>query len=171
MGPQRPAPAPRLDSLAELAQLPNYYIMPLEATMPEAVAIDMAQETDEAKRRSHAWFPDEDLAVYVSEYSRTGFQGGLNWYRVRTAAGGRYTRDFDIFAGKKIEPPCAYVAGRLDWGAYQEPGAVEKMADGTVCADFRFMRLIEGAGHWVQQEKPEEVVEAILDLVRGVQGK
>ncbi|KAL2013677.1 hypothetical protein VTN00DRAFT_1202 [Thermoascus crustaceus] len=152
---------------AELAQLPNYYIMPLAATMPEAIAIDMAQETDADKQLYQTWLPDEDLAVYVSEYARTGFQGGLNWYRVRTAAGGRYTRDFDTFAGKKIEVPCALVSGRQDWGTYQEPGAVEKMANGTVCEDFRFLRTIDGAGHWVPQEKPEEVAEAILELVRG----
>lgn len=155
-------------SAAELAQLPYYYVMPAAATMPEAVAAHMAGEPAEAVRRSHAWLSDEELAVYVREYARTGFQGGLNWYRVRTAAGGRYTRDFEVFAGKKIEVPCAFVSGKLDWGIYQEPGALQKMADGTVCSDFQTMRLVDGVGHWAPQECPDEVVEVILELVRGL---
>ncbi|ODM15409.1 hypothetical protein SI65_09012 [Aspergillus cristatus] len=125
-------------SPTELAQLPGYYIMALDKTMPETVA----------------------------EYERTGFQGGLNWYRVRTAKGGKYTADYEVFAGKKIEIPCAFVSGKLDWGIYQEPGALERMRDGTVCSDFRALRLIDGVGHWAPQESPGAVVDIILELVR-----
>ncbi|KAL1970992.1 hypothetical protein VTN77DRAFT_2826 [Rasamsonia byssochlamydoides] len=153
---------------SELAQLPYYYIMPLNATMPEAVALEMARESETAKQLSHSWLPDTDLAVYVSEYARTTFQGGLNWYRVRTAEGGRLTRDFDLFAGQKLHPPCAFIAGQKDWGTYQEPGAIEKMVEGVVCDDFRFLKVVEDAGHWIPQEKPEEVVEGILQLVRSL---
>ncbi|KAI9929986.1 hypothetical protein AWENTII_003560 [Aspergillus wentii] len=155
-------------SAPELTQLPYYYIMPLSATMPEAVELDMAQESDADKLASHAWLSDDDLAVYASEYARTGFQGGLNWYRVRTAAGGRHMRDYDTFAGKKIEVPCAFVSGKQDWGNYQEPGALEKMMAGEVCSDLRVVRLVDGAGHWTPQESPEVVVEVILELVKGI---
>jgi pimeloyl-ACP methyl ester carboxylesterase len=153
---------------SELEQLPYYYIMPLNSTMPEAVALDMARETEDAKRLSHEWLSDDDLAVYVAEYARTTFQGGLNWYRVRTAEGGRHTRDFDLFAGQKLTPPCAFIAGRKDWGTYQEPGAIQKMVDGEVCANFRFLKVVEDAGHWIPQEKPEEVTQGILELVRSL---
>ncbi|KAL2862792.1 alpha/beta fold hydrolase [Aspergillus lucknowensis] len=153
----------------ELAQLPYYYIMPVECTMPEAVARYMENESEAQVNRSHDWLPDEDLAVYVSEYSRTGFQGGLNWYRVRTAAGGRYMRDTDVYAGKKISVPTSFVLANRDWGVYQDPGALEKMIDGTVCSDFRELRYVDGVGHWVPQEKPEAIVDAILDLIQGVQ--
>lgn len=153
---------------SDLAQLPYYYVMPLQDTMPQAVARHMAEESEAREAASHAWLPDEDLAVYVAEYGRTGFQGGLNWYRVRTAAGGKYTKDFEMFAGKKIEVPCAFVSGKSDWGIYQEPGALEKMANGTVCSDFRAMKLIDGVGHWAPQECPGEVVEVILNLVRSL---
>ncbi|GIK00234.1 hypothetical protein Aspvir_004254 [Aspergillus viridinutans] len=153
----------------ELLQLPFYYIMPLEATMPEAIALDMKNEPENAQQLSQAWLPDSDLDVYVAEYGRTGFQGGLNWYRVRTAADGRFTRDFDTFAGKKIEVPCAFVSGKMDWGIYQEPGALEKMVNGEVCSDFRFLRLIDGVGHWAPQESPDEVANAILRLVRSLE--
>ncbi|KAF4155271.1 hypothetical protein CNMCM6936_002092 [Aspergillus lentulus] len=153
----------------ELLQLPFYYIMPLDATMPEAIALDMKNEPEKAQQLSQAWLPDSDLDVYVAEYGRTGFQGGLNWYRVRTAADGRFTQDFDTFAGKKIEVPCAFVSGKMDWGIYQEPGAMEKMVNGEVCSDFRFLRLIDGVGHWAPQESPDEVANAILRLVRSLE--
>jgi microsomal epoxide hydrolase len=149
----------------ELVNLPYYYIMPLDATMPEAVARHMAEESGEGVEACRAWLSDEDLAVYVREYERTGYQGGLNWYRVRTAAGGRYTGDFDVFAGRKIEVPTGFVSGKLDWGIYQEPEALEKMVDGRVCGDFRVLKLIDGVGHWAPQEAPDIVVEAILELV------
>lgn len=155
-------------SASELAKLPGYYIMPLDKTMPETVGHMMAQEPEKDAQRSHEWLPDEELAVYVAEYERTGFQGGLNWYRVRTAKGGKYTADYEVFAGKKIEIPCAFVSGKLDWGIYQEPGALERMRDGTVCSDFRVLRLIDGVGHWAPQESPQVVVDVILELITGL---
>jgi len=155
-------------SATGLAQLPGYYIMPLDKTMPMTVADMMATESEENVRLSHAWLSDEELAVYVAEYERTGFQGGLNWYRVQTAKDGKYTGDYEVFAGKKIEIPCAFVSGKLDWGIYQEPGALEKMRDGTVCSDFRALTLVDGVGHWAPQESPGVVVDVILELVRGL---
>lgn len=154
----------------DLVQLPGYYIMPVGETMPGTVALDMAREPTRGEF-SKRWLPDEELDVYAGEYGRTGFQGGLNWYRVRTAAGGKYTRDFEVFAGKKIEPPCAFVSGKLDWGNYQEPGAIEKMRDGVSCADLRVLRMVDGVGHWTPQESPDEVSRAILDLIGGVRDR
>ncbi|CAG7929200.1 unnamed protein product [Penicillium olsonii] len=150
----------------DLVKLPGYYIMPIGETMPATVAIDMA--TESSGEASKSWLPDDELAIYAGEYGRTGFQGGLNWYRVRTAAGGKYTRDFEVFAGKKLEPPCAFVSGKLDWGNYQEPGAIEKMKNGVSCADLRILRLVDGVGHWTPQESPNEVSRAILDLIGGL---
>lgn len=156
-------------SAEELAKMPGYYIMPLDATMPQTVERDMVNEPSKGLS-SHSWLPDDELAVYTSEYGRTGFQGGLNWYRVMTAAGGRYTKDYEAFAGKKIEPPCAFVSGKLDWGIYQQPGALDKMTNGAVCSDFRLLRLLDGVGHWVPQEAPREVVETIIELTKGLDG-
>ncbi|CAI7656527.1 unnamed protein product [Penicillium manginii] len=131
----------------QIVQMPGYYIMPADATMPETIERDMANEPTKGLS-SHSWLPDDELAVYVGEYARTGFQGGLNWYRVRTAAGGRYTRDYDLFAGKKIETPCAFVSGKQDWGIYQEPAALDKMTSGA--------------------ESPDEVARTIIELARGL---
>jgi microsomal epoxide hydrolase len=155
-------------SAEDLVKLPGYYIMPLDETMPATVAIDMAEEPLNGLS-SHSWLPDDELAVYAAEYGRTGFQGGLNWYRVRTAAGGRYTKDFEVFAGKKLEPPCAFVSGKLDWGNYQEPGAIEKMKNGVSCADLRIFRFLDGVGHWTPQEGSEEVARTIVELAGGLQ--
>jgi hypothetical protein len=94
--------------------------------MRDAVAADMVTEDPaEAKTKSARWLADSDLAVYASEFSRNTFQGGLNWYRVATDPANK--RDLEVFAGKKIYVPSLYIAGRKDWGTYQEPGAVENL--------------------------------------------
>jgi pimeloyl-ACP methyl ester carboxylesterase len=149
----------------ELAKMPYYYILPLQYSMREAVAHDMASEdTITLQKKSSRWLPDAELAVYVNEWARTGFQGGLNWYRVATDP--QNQKDVEVFAGKKIEVPYLYIAGKKDWGSYQEPGAIDKMSD--QCIDMRGVKLIEGAGHWVQQEQPEKLVEHLIDFLGGL---
>ncbi|KAF7504830.1 hypothetical protein GJ744_001696 [Endocarpon pusillum] len=151
----------------ELAQMPRYYIMDKGDTMREAVAKDMAEEDPQVVReRSSRWLKDEELAVYVEEYARNGFQGGLNWYRIQTRP--EILRELEILAGKKIEVPCRFVSGKQDWGPFQEPGAVEKMH--KVCTDFRGAKYIEGAGHWLPQERPQEAAEEILSLIDTIGG-
>ncbi|KAJ5709163.1 hypothetical protein N7493_010497 [Penicillium malachiteum] len=154
-------------TVEEVVQMPYYYIMPLDATMPEAVERHMIEEPSQGIT-SHSWLPDDELAVYVAEYARTGFQGGLNWYSVRTAAGGRFTKDYDLFAGKKIETPSFFISGAKDWGTYQEPGALDKMTSGAVCSDFRSLKVLDGVGHWIPQEAPNEVVQTIIELTAGL---
>ena len=150
-------------SATELAKMPYYYIMPLKAGMREAVAKDMAREDQEQVQNSSSrWLPDTELDVYVNEWARTGFQGGLNWYRIQTNP--KWLEDLDMFAGKTIEVPCLFISGSKDWGIYQEPGVVEHMAE--VCTDFRGVKMIDGAGHWVQQEQPERVIEEIMIFLR-----
>ena len=150
-------------SASELSKMPYYYIMPLKAGMRDAVAKDMSHEDfQQVQKSSSRWLPDSELEVYVNEWARMGFQGGLNWYRVQTDA--KWLRDADLFAGKTIEVPCLFISGTKDWGIYQEPGVVEHMAE--VCNEFRGVKMIEGAGHWVQQEQPERVIEEILDFLQ-----
>nr|AJD23151.1 epoxide hydrolase [Onygena corvina] len=151
----------------ELAKMPDYYVMPLQATMPEAVAFHVAaaggEEGPTSVQASHAWLPDSELAVYVDEFSRTGFQGGLNWYRVATSSAPSLNRDLDVFAGKKIECPCLYIGGAKDWGTYQVPGAIGKLAN-NVSDDFCEV-IVDDAGHWPAQEKPQEVVDALTAFI------
>jgi non-specific protein-tyrosine kinase len=141
-------------SAAELAKLPAYYVMDLRRTMPETIASEMPSA---ALVASCSWLPDHELAVYTGEYTRTGFQGGLNWYRCHTS--GKHEAELGLFAGRTIDVPAMFIAGARDWGIYQVPGAFECMQG--VCTHMAGCYLIEQAGHWVQQERPDDVVTLI----------
>lgn len=143
---------------AELAKMPTYYIMDRDRTMAETVAEEMPSEAEIA---SCAWLPDDDLAVYAREYGRTGFQGGLQWYRCMT--GGGNARALGLFAGRTIDVPACYIAGKADWGMYQRPGALDAMQ--SACARFRGLSILDGAGHWVQQERPDAVARILITLL------
>jgi hypothetical protein len=69
-------------SAHELAKLPTYYVMELDKHMPASVAPHMPSPAAIAACR---WLPELELSVYAAEYARTGFQGGLQWYRTRTS--------------------------------------------------------------------------------------
>ncbi|KAJ7196553.1 putative epoxide hydrolase [Mycena pura] len=112
------------DDAAALGALPHYYVMPLGATMPEAV---QGCGPSAAEIARNAWLPEAELGVYAAEFARTGFQGGLNAYRVRTSAA--LSADCALFDGMRVEVPALFVAGRRDWGAYQFPGAVDVARD------------------------------------------
>jgi pimeloyl-ACP methyl ester carboxylesterase len=148
-------------SAEELARMPTYYIMDLHETMAETVAHEMPSAAEIAACR---WLPDEELAVYAGEYQRTGFQGGLNWYRSRS--GGAFESELQLFSGRTIDVPSIFISGSSDWGVYQRPGAVERMQD-TACTRFAGCHLLEGAGHWVQQEQAARVSELLLDFLKG----
>ncbi len=143
-----------------LAALPTYYIMHRDANMAETVAPHMPSQSEIDRC---AWLSEEELAVYAAEYARTGFQGGLNWYRCVT--GGLFADDLRTFAGRQIEVPAMFISGRSDWGTYQKPGDFEAMQS-SACQDWRGVRFIDGAGHWVQQEQPDEVVAHLLAFLR-----
>ncbi|SAK55552.1 alpha/beta hydrolase [Caballeronia fortuita] len=144
----------------QLAMLPTYYVMNADATMPQTVAEYMP---DEASIAACAWLPDADLQIYASEYERTGFQGGLNWYRCGTDP--RFAAASRTWSGRTIDVPACFIAGASDWGYYQRPGDFEAMRV-LACTNFRTAHLIEGAGHWVQQEQPSTVVNRILRFLR-----
>jgi pimeloyl-ACP methyl ester carboxylesterase len=148
-------------SAPELAHMPLYYIMPFNKSMPETIELLMQNEDPDKTKR---WLDDDALDVYVQEWRRTGFQGGLNWYRTMTDPDKK--KDLDLFAGRKIECPAAFISGAQDWGNYQEPGALERLPE--TCVRFKGVRIIEGAGHWPQQEQPEAVVREILGFLGGL---
>jgi len=144
------------------ALLPTYYVMDAAYGMAETVA---AQMPDADAIAACQWLPDAALRVYSAEYSRTGFQGGLQWYRCSTSA--HFTRELQTFGGKTIDVPACFIAGRQDWGTYQAPGAFEAMQE-RVCTDLRAVYRVDGAGHWVQQEQPEAVTRLLLDFLRSL---
>ncbi|KAI1433547.1 Alpha/Beta hydrolase protein [Xylaria sp. CBS 124048] len=144
-----------------IAVMPEYYIMPRDRSMPDVVAKNM---TGEAYSETERWLSPDELQVYCEEWSRTGFQGGLNWYCAQTAKTQHAARDMLLYAGRRIEVPCAFVGGKKDWGHFQQPGALESYEDPKVVKPgcFRGVTMIDGAGHWMQQEQPEAVCQALL---------
>jgi pimeloyl-ACP methyl ester carboxylesterase len=146
---------------AELAKMPTYYIMDLADDMPTTVAKEMPTA---AQIATCHWLPDSELTVYVGEFERTGFQGGLNWYRAATS--GAFEGELQLFSGRTIDVPSIFIAGRSDWGVYQHPGAFERMQD-TACTRMSGAHLLEGAGHWVQLEQPEAVSSLLIGFLKG----
>ena len=145
----------------ELAKLPTYYVMEHGKTMAETVAAEMPSTAEIAACQ---WLPEKELAVYSGEFARTGFQGGLQWYRCRTV--GTFEAELEIFSGRTIDVPSLFIAGKSDWGVHQAPGVFEKMPT-KVCTQMRGCQIVDGAGHWVQQEQPEAVSRLLVDFLAG----
>ena len=100
---------------AEWAKLPRYYVMDLNKGMAETVAPEMPSPRQIA---ANTWLPDAELRVYSGEYGRTGFQGGLQWYRVGSS--GRFNGDLQVFAGRTIDQPSMFIAGTKRLGRVSE---------------------------------------------------
>ncbi len=145
---------------SELAKMPTYYIMDLDQGMAETVALEMPSAEEVA---ACTWLTEDELRVYSSTYSRTGFQGGLQWYRCMASAAS--TAELHRFSGRTIDVPACFIAGKSDWGVYQRPGNLETM-QARACTQLRGVHLVDGAGHWVQQEQPAEVNRLLLQFLQ-----
>ena len=142
---------------AEWAKLPRYYVMDLDKGMAEQVAADMPSASYIAACK---WLPDSELKVYTEEYGRTSFQGGLNGYR-----GSPGDVDLAMFAGKTIDVPSTFLGGKKDWGVYQNPGALDRL-EKNLTTKYQGTHLVDGAGHWVQQEQPEVLSRLLIDFLK-----
>jgi pimeloyl-ACP methyl ester carboxylesterase len=146
------APFPlKARTASEWAKLPRYYVMDLDKGMAETVAPEMPSAA--AVTACH-WLPEDEFRVYSEEYERTGFQGGLEGYRVKWID--KYRQELELFSGRTIDVPSLFIAGKSDWAVYQAPGDFERMQK-TACTRMLGAYLVDGAGHWVQQEQPEQV--------------
>ena len=143
-----------------LAVMPTYYVMDRDQTMAEAVRPHLPTRAQIAGNR---WMTEADMAVFAEEYGRTGFQGGLNWYRARYEPA--LNADLSLFSERAITVPGLFIAGSSDWGMHQTPGALEAMR-GKAFANMVGVERVDGAGHWVQQEQPEKVVALLKDFIR-----
>ncbi|MGE0718858.1 MAG: alpha/beta fold hydrolase [Alphaproteobacteria bacterium] len=143
----------------ELAKMPTYYIMDRDRGMAETVAAEMPSAAEIAACR---WLPEDELGVFAREFGRTGFQGGLNWYRCRFVP--EITSEAMLFSARRIDVPSAFVAGRADWGVWQRPGDFERMQT-LACSRMEEVHLVDGAGHWVQQERSDEVARILAGFL------
>ena len=147
-------------SADELAKLPTYYVMDLAKDMAATVAKEMPSAAEVA---ANQWLPESELTFYSAEYARTGFQGGLQWYRCGTS--GAFVAELQTWSGRTIDVPSAFISGKQDWGTYQRPGVYEAMQS-KACTNMIGCHLVDGAGHWVQQEQPAEVSRLLLAFLR-----
>ncbi|MBI2692724.1 alpha/beta hydrolase [Mycobacterium nebraskense] len=119
--------------------------------------IDRLPEPD----RLPDWLSQDELDHYISEFSRTGFTGGLNWYR-------NFDRNWETtpeLADAKITVPALFIGGTAD------PVLTFTRADRAsqlITGPYREV-MIDDAGHWLQQERPDEVNAALLDFLNGLE--
>ncbi len=112
-----------------------------------------ADEEDSPPRRPQ-WLSETELEVYIEAFERTGFTGGLNWYR-------SMDRSWELtapFAERRIEQPALFLTGERDPVRRFMPAEAMR---GWV-TDLREEVVVAGAGHWVQQQEPEAVNDALL---------
>lgn len=108
-----------------------------------------------------AWLSRDDLAYYAGEFTRSGFRGGLNWYR-------NITRSWALLApwrGCVIRQPSLFIAGARD-GVLRFPSSPPQIAAfAQTLPALRGCHILEGAGHWIQQERSEAVNELLLGFL------
>jgi pimeloyl-ACP methyl ester carboxylesterase len=145
-----------------MAQIPTYYVMERDKGMAETVAPFMPSAAEIAACK---WLTEAEVDVYASEYARTEFTGALQGYRVRRGSEPKTLAELRTFADRSIEVPSMFIGGGSDWGVYQTPGAVDRMRS-TACRRMVGFHLVDGAGHWVQQEQPEQVSKLLVQFLR-----
>lgn len=122
----------------------------------------LARMGQHAAMRLPAWLTEADIDTYADAFSRTGFRGGLNWYR-------NIDRNWELlrpFAGMRVQVPALYVAGERDL-VLAFPGAKEMVANLKASVPLLAETIIlPGCGHWTQQERPAEVNAAMLGFLR-----
>jgi pimeloyl-ACP methyl ester carboxylesterase len=110
------------------------------------------------------WLTAEELAEIAADFRRTGFRGGLNWYR----AIGRSAELMAAWKGCVIRQPSLFIAGTRD-DVLRFPGAQARLKRlPEFLPGLRGSHLLEGAGHWVQRERADEVSALLLDFLRSL---
>lgn len=111
-----------------------------------------------------AWVSEQDHAHVVETYRRTGFRGGLNWYR-------NIDRNWELTApwhGAKIQQPSIFIAGAKDSVVTGILGGKRVTEMDRVLPNLKRKLIIEDAGHWIQQERPDEVNAALVEFLNDV---
>jgi pimeloyl-ACP methyl ester carboxylesterase len=111
-----------------------------------------------------AWLTEADVAYDVETYKRTGFRGGLNWYR-------NIDRNWELSAswdGLKIQQPALFIAGEDDGVIKAVTGAKALEQLSANVPGLKRKYLIPATGHWVQQQRATEVNAAVLEFLRRI---
>lgn len=109
-----------------------------------------------------AWLTQADIDFFASEFKRSGFRGGLNWYR-------NIERNWELTAfldGAKLRQPSMFAAGEHDVVLRMVPDALALVDLGMV--ECRSKTVIPGAGHWIQQERPREINDLLIRFLEGL---
>jgi pimeloyl-ACP methyl ester carboxylesterase len=110
------------------------------------------------------WLSEADLDYYTAEFSRAGFRGGLNWYR-------NLRRNWELggsWRGQPVRVPSLFIAGSKD-GVLRFPAAQSQLdAFPKTLPGLRGSHILDGAGHWVQQERPDEVNRLLIAFLKGL---
>ena len=117
-----------------------------------------------SRRRLPAWLSEADIDFFAAEFTRTGFRGGLNWYR-------NIDRNWELLApfdGLPVTVPALYMAGDRD-PVVKFPGMDRHIADLAKFAPrLRANMMLPGCGHLIQRERPHEVNAAMIDFLRSL---
>jgi pimeloyl-ACP methyl ester carboxylesterase len=119
-------------------------------------------DTVSVPKKLPAWLTEADVAFFVKELSASGFRGGLNWYRNIDALPGILSP----YLGRTIQQPTLYLYGELDLIAGNTPDAIAGMQ--KALPNLKKTVKLEGAGHWLQQERPEEVNRELIAFLKGL---
>ena len=111
------------------------------------------------------WLTEDDVVFLTSEFERTGYRGGLNWYR-------NSQRNWELLAAwhhAPLLPPSLYIGGDRDlvlgWPGFRD--LVEVLRDFSM-PNLTKSVVLEGCGHWTQQERPVEVSELLVEFLDGL---
>ena len=140
--------------------MPRYYIMDLDKGMAETVARGDAVSRGDRREQVAARRRAARLQRGVRQDRIPGRAPG-----VPRRIGSRVRVRAQLFAGRTIDQPSMFIGGKSDWGVYQNPGALERMQK-TACTRMLGVHLVDGAGHWVQQEQPEATTQLILRFLQ-----
>ncbi len=109
-----------------------------------------------------AWLTEADIDFFAGEFERAGFRGGVNWYR-------NFDRNWELtpfLDGAKLRQPAVFAAGEHDVVGRMIPGGYN--IAGAFTPNLKKKVIVPGAGHWVQQERPKEINQVLIEFLKSL---